>query len=513
MTFRRIVAFWAILLGSSGVSAGEDSSHGFLNLYSTQSFVSDRQTFERPRFLQGRTELMQFVGPWSLSASANYQEFSAFPWIRDDVRLNYEEGGRRWSLGDVNTANVSFQRSSMIGGLGVRHLWPRDPEKTAIRVNDNEIYLRRPAIVDIYVNGLLYSHQRRPSGALNLKEDPLLLGQSRIQVKIRDEFGVEETFPFDLMFSSHVLAEGEQQYAYEFGSPWKVIGADRLYRQEGVFSSLFHRYGITDQLMVGLNYQNWSYRTMAGAEVALKTDSGIFGLEGAISQVISVQGGAGRLTWKSPEISEGEDGGWRANANLEKAGDGFFPVTVESTAVPNYQTRADFEVARHFWTRWVATGGVTGEEAFPGLSNRQIYRLGILHLFDSQTRIELTGFRTQTNGAEDRGLLVVTWSEQPKRFSVSAFHDSQPRRSLADVRADFGNAGNLRALGLVETGQNKVELTGDGSLNFGKARLDHWMQRTPQGSNGISTLGLDTGLVWSSGNGISLAEPSVEAAN
>lgn len=512
MNLRRIVILSTILFHSWTVW-GEDSSHGFLNLYSTQSFLSDRQAFERQGSLQGRTELMQFVGPWSLNASGNYKEFSTSPWVRDDIRLNYEEGGRRWSLGDINTANVSFQRSSAVGGIAIRRQWPRDPEKTALRISDNEIYLKRPAIVDIYVNGLLYSHQRLPAGLINLKDDPLLLGQSRIQVKVRDELGLQETFPFDLMFSTQVLAEGENQYAYEFGTPWKMVGADRLYRQEGIFSSFFHRYGLTDDLMIGLNLQNWSYRTMGGFEMGWKTSLGTFGLEGAGSQVIAVQGAAGRLTWRSAESTEEEDSGWRGNIQVEKANDGFFPVGVDSSPTGTFQHRLDAQVARHFWTRWVGTCGVTGEEGFLAINNRQIGRLGILHLVDSQTRIELTGYRVQTTSPEDRGLLIISWTEQPKRFSVSAFHDSLPRKSLMDVQADLNGVGNVRAIGAVESAQNKMELTGDGLLKVAKVRLDHWSQRTATAATGGSTLGVDTGLSWSSGSGLSISEPSPETAN
>ncbi len=111
------------------------------------------------------------------------------------------------------------------------------------------------------MNGFLYSQLRLAPGIFNIRDFPLATGQNNVKVKIRDDLGQEETFDFSVLFENTLLGKGVHEFSYSVGLPWTDSGADRAYDNTGAFSTLFHRFGISDQVTLGLNFQNYSRKS------------------------------------------------------------------------------------------------------------------------------------------------------------------------------------------------------------------------------------------------------------
>ena len=54
--------------------------------------------------------------------------------------------------------------------------------------------IKRPSLVEIYINGVLYTQIRLNPGRFNIKDFPIVNGQNDVRVHIKDDLGQEESF-------------------------------------------------------------------------------------------------------------------------------------------------------------------------------------------------------------------------------------------------------------------------------------------------------------------------------
>lgn len=491
-------------LRSAGPELRSSPTSGYLNLRATQNYLSGAGVQESKAPLNGRADLVQQVLGFVFETGGTYLEHAENPWTRQDTRLvlDWEERLVRATLGDLTPTSRGFQIAPQLGGVSVRREFSIRPERTATRITDTEILIKRDSVVQFWVNGALYSEVRLPAGRFNLREFPLLAGFNKVEVRIRDDLGQEEKFDFDLLFDGNLLENGVHEFSYGFGFPSRPVGGDRAYDGQAVFSSIVHRMGVSDVLTVGVNFQNWFYRGMAGVEASRATKLGLFTAEGALSSILGVIGGAGRLRWRSPDRIEGIDPSWRLGAEFERRADSFFPVTPDALTPANIETRADAQLSRRVGERAIVGLGVFEEQAFFNGIDRRGVRGNLMIPLPRQWRAELSYQRAESDVIDERGMVTLSWSDLPGRLSMSASHESSSSAStvlLNRTNAKAVDDGRWTLSALSSPSASSVGLSGEYLTAPAALRLDHLSSEAAGLRQSTTGVGVDTAVVWADG--------------
>jgi outer membrane usher protein len=196
----------------------------------------------------------------------------------------------------------------------------------------------------------------------------------------------------------------------------------------------------------------------------------------------------------------GIDTNWRFGLDYERRSSTFFEISPNALVAVDYQSRTDAQVSRRFGWRIFAGVGSAYEEGFEGVMNRRIDRATLMLALGRRLRLELAGFRTtQVDFNEDRGLATLTWSDEPGRYSTSAYYDSLQHTSAVQLnrtneRPDRDWRGNVSYQNhdMVKTAGLSLE----GLAPFASARVDHFSQEAVTGRTRTSNLGVQTALVW-----------------
>lgn len=488
---------------------------GYLGLRLNQGFQYESSLSADSKLpLGGRVDFVHQNSGFVLESGGIYTEHSEHPWVRQDTRVVFDNEREmlRYQLGDLSPRTRGFQAATPLGGFSMHREFAIQPERTATRISASEILLKRASLVEIRVNGTLFTQLRLPSGRFNLREIPLLAGQNRISVKVRDDFGEEETFEFDLVFDALVLGAGEHEFAYQAGAPSKPSGSDRIYDSQAAFLSLFHRMGVSDSLTFGTNFQNYTYRYLLGVESVKATSWALFGADLAASRVLDVGGVAGRVRLQTLD----RIGDWEAPARLllshEEISENFYPVMVVSPAPNEIQKRTEAQLSKSFGPSVSAGVGAGWESAFIGAQDRRSWRANLITSITRRLRVEFSFSRTEIPQKDDRGLATLTWNDEPGRYSVSAYHDNLGNTSNVTLnRSNLQPSRDFRGH-LSHQKDDDGRLTSFGAeylASRGSLRLDHLASVSTDVTKTRSQtthLGLNTGVVWVGGEW-ALSEP------
>lgn len=492
-----------------------DSPSGFINLRANQSVISGDGVTDSHLPGAAQVDFVQSAWGWTFESSADAREHRDAVWTRGDVRLVYddEETLWRWMIGDIRTPGRGFEQSQPLGGLSLRKQFSIDPDRVAYRVGEFEILLKRDSMVEIIVNGVEFERLRRPAGRFNLRDSPSLSGLNRVTLRVRDDLGGIEEFEFDFVSEGRTLEKGEQEFAYAVGYPWLESGGDRLYDRTGAYSSIFHRYGVSDSLTIGVNLQNYFYRTVVGGEVDLASSLGLFTLESAACEVLGIRGFATRGRWRSLDSFAGLEPGWQLGVEILRQSDTFFPVAVTPVAPASFATTVGTWVRKALPGRVVASLGEVYEEAFDGNEPRKTDQAALTFPMGRQFRLEASYQRVRWTTNEDRGLLTLTWNDEPGRYSISAVHDSGADLSgLSLSRTNERAVNDWRAWAKAESrhGDSMARVDLEGLFRPGHLRLSQDSTRISGFGTQTTSLGLETGLVWAGGV-FALAAPVSDA--
>lgn len=488
---------------------------GFLNLRGSRVFLSGDAGPFRPEEqpISGRAEFLQAGKDWLFEASAESREYDRSVVQRGDTRWIYRspEGGWRLTAGDLNIVRRGFQTSPFLGGLSVRKGGPAQPERTAVRIGDRRLLVRRLSLVEVSYDGMVVSRGVVAAGELDLGADPLLQNPGPLTVRVRDDLGQEEVFRFDHGADMGLVAAGESEFSYNVGSPWRASGGDRAYDGQGAFTTLWHRYGVNERWTIGFNYQNWFYRHLYGAEISTVAGSGLFSFEAAGSAVIGVQGAAGRARWESGDGVFGAPG-WRLRAGYERRGETFFPVTVGPATPETWSGRGDLMVSKSFGRVAAGLGGVVEQPFGPG-KNRVVPQGNLDFILGGGARLQANYMQVQDAGVrEERAVIAFQWSEALPRLSVSSAYDDRNRERWLSLRRDNDNeTRDVRAR--VTDGRRSGGPFSDAQVDAftGPAvvRFDHF-DRTDFGTRARrAVVGVDTGISWGS-RGVTVGAPVKE---
>lgn len=220
---------------------------------------------------------------------------------RGDLRLTRPDPDSmvRYVAGDLRVPVRGMQSSPPLGGIGYYKDYELQPYLVVQPVSRRKILLRTPSEVEILVNGVKVKGMKLDAGEHDLVDFPGGVGANDIDVRVIDQFGHEEIISFPFIYEPTNLAKGLHNYGYSFGFPFYDELGERHYRMSEPTLSMFHRYGVTDQLTMGGHFQMNLEQGLGGVEGTYSTLMGVF--EGEVSMSRDVYGridGAGVLKFR-----------------------------------------------------------------------------------------------------------------------------------------------------------------------------------------------------------------------
>ncbi|KYG66896.1 hypothetical protein AZI86_07650 [Bdellovibrio bacteriovorus] len=490
---------------------------GYLNLRTQQSYrYGEVETEKLP--LNGHLDFVENIHGYVLESMADFTEGDQYPWRRQDTRLRFDNEDKmiRYTLGDLTLGARGFQQAPNVAGLSVVREFSIQPYKTLRPLSNTEIVIKRSSLLEIYVNGFLYSQLRMAPGIFNIRDFPLATGQNSVKVRIRDDLGQEETYDFSVLFENTLLGKGIQEFSYSVGLPWTESGADRAYNDKASFLSAYHRWGVSDQATVGLNFQNYLSKTMAGGEVSGIVNWGYLSLDaGFAGQGNKTQGFAQRFRYRSLDRMYGVDLPLLFSLEAENRDEAFQAVSVSDLITNNYVQRYDTQISLRHNDGWVFGVGA-GRIIYVGNAEQDNYRANLIVPLTRQARIEF-GYQ-RSNPAlpgqdQDRGLVSFNWLESQGRYSASAYYDSLNRNTNINLNRnakyrydDF----NVLAAFQNSDSTTSGNLTAEYLAQPFSLRLDHFTSQQNSTTIHNTGLGLNTALVWA-GSHVSLSQPIADS--
>ncbi len=476
---------------------------GYLNLRTQQSWQYGSDIENKRRGMTGNVELVENVRGFVLESSADFQEDGTDKWRRQDTRLRHddEENMIRYTLGDLTLRSVGFQISPSLAGMAGSREFSIQPYKTLTPLSSTEIIIKRSSIVEIYVNGLLFSQLRLSPGVFNIRDFPLASGQSSVRIKVKDDLGQEEVYDFSLLYENSLLAKGMQEFSYAAGLPWQVSGEDRAYDDKAVFVSLFHRHGISDQLTLGLNYQSYYSQLLLGGEVSGVSPWGYLSLQVAQGSESSQNVGyAQRLTYRSLDKIMGHQMPVLFMLEAENQDRDFRPVVAGMSSLDpqRYLRRYDGQANYRFASSWLLGIGA-GTLQFANQEDQRIYRGNLMIPLRRQMRVEIAYNKTVQSEEEDRVLLSFFWNESQGLHSASAYHDSLEKTTNLTVhRNNRYQYDDYRWNASVQNSdsRNFRSISGEYLTQPASVRLDHFNYDQNGQQSNVTSLGLNTGIAW-----------------
>lgn len=478
---------------------------GYLNFRMNKSFEYG------PMPLAGRLDLVENINGFVLESTADYLEQDIHPWKRQDTRIRKDDEERmlRYTLGDLTVPSRGFQVAPTMGGVGVSREFSIQPYRTARPLGNQELQIKRPSLVELYINGSLYSQIRLQPGNFNIRDFPLAVGQNNVKIKVRDDLGQEETFDFSMLFENTILTQGLHEFSYNVGMPWRVSEGDRAYSQYNNLFSMFHRYGFNDQFTGGVNIQNYLNQKLGGLEISKINTWGYTSADIAVSDNQQRHGAAGRLRYRSLDRMFGEETRTLLTLEYEKRDIDFLPVVVDSTGVAFLDSRYDLQLTHRFDRNIMVGVGGGYQKAYGGTEDNRIYRANLIFPFTAWTRLELSYNRNVGGPVAEQGFVSFYWAEREGLKSASAYYDtSNKSANMTFARSNQRNYDDYRLWGTVQNveGMTNANLSGEYLTQAGILRLDQYSRNQNNDSHSISTLGVSSGIAWA-GNEWALTQP------
>ncbi|MDG0814750.1 fimbria/pilus outer membrane usher protein [Bdellovibrio svalbardensis] len=480
---------------------------GYLNFRFNQSYQYGSLNTENKKLpLSGHVDFVENIHGFVLESMADYLEQDDHPWKRQDTRLRWDDEQRmnRYTLGDLTLTSRGFQMAPNMAGFSLVREFGIQPYKTLRPLSSTEIVIKRPSQVEVYVNGFMYSQMRLAPGVFNIRDFPLAIGQNNVKVKVRDNFGQEEIYDFSVLFENSILPKGVQEFSYGAGAPWTESGADRAYVKDAVFANAFHRVGLSDELTVGFNYQNYLSQSLTGVEASGITNWGYLSADVAYSaQTSSQKGYAEKFRYRTLDRMAGVDMPVTLTLESENHDQDFNPVSannlVPSTFLRRYDGQLNFRPGS-YWT--IGIGGSYLEQR--NTADQRLYRANVIFPLAGNCRVEVSYNKVVDNAVDDRGYISFFWNELQGRYSASSFYDSQQKNSNVTLsKNNLSKYDDFRASASIQNNEMNTQesLSAEYFTQPASLRLDQYSTQIGSTTNNITTLGINTGFAWVGSHG------------
>jgi outer membrane usher protein len=200
---------------------------------------------------------------------------SKFVRLTSELVYDSRSSLQRAIAGDFFASSNDLGSSLNMGGLSFQKVYRIDPYFIKQPLFNTTGLVSAPSEADVYINGMLIRREKLSPGEFELKNLSSYSGAGNVQVVIRDPFGREERLSYPFYFTDIVLKQGLHEYSYNIGFLRNNFGTESLSYGKPVFS-LFHRYGLTDDVSVGVTAEGAGRLINLGPQASLSSNK--FGL-------------------------------------------------------------------------------------------------------------------------------------------------------------------------------------------------------------------------------------------
>lgn len=264
----------------------------YINMNFTQAFQSDNLVFKNGREpIKAQFDSATHFGELLIEANGRSVEkrqeveSSEPDFVRENVRavLDFPSVGIRTQVGDLTYPIRSFQAFRPMAGVSLFTQISLQSSQLILPGNNYDLNLARPSKVSIYINEKLIQIIELPAGRHNLRDFPFVTGQNDLKLEITDDLGRTEVSNYSVLLASELLKQGIHEISYSAGVPSSEVDGIRTYDSSNLSTSIFHRYGYSQNLTLGVNAQFDRYQTVGSLEFTFVTSLGYFSVEPAMS--------------------------------------------------------------------------------------------------------------------------------------------------------------------------------------------------------------------------------------
>ncbi|SHF76793.1 Outer membrane usher protein FimD/PapC [Microbulbifer donghaiensis] len=223
-------------------------------------------------------------------------------WQRSEVRLVHDDMQRavRYSLGDVFYRATEFQVSPPLLGLSVERAYAEiQPHRNITPTGTRSFTVTQRSTVEIYVNDLYQDTLYLEPGRYDLSDFAINAGVNDVALVVTDASGEQRRIEFSLFSDPALLTKGLSEFSFNAGYQRGTTDLGGIgYDYDAPAFSGFYRYGVTDYLTLGANFQGTELQQIAGAEISLATPLGSLATNVSTSELQSVgRGTVASLRW------------------------------------------------------------------------------------------------------------------------------------------------------------------------------------------------------------------------
>lgn len=225
-------------------------------------------------------------------------EDSRFVRLNTSLTWDDRESLRRFIGGDFFASSGNLGGRVQMGGLSFSKIYRIDPYFIRYPLFDFTGLTSLPSDVELYVDGVRVSSERFAPGEFELRNFQGFGGAQTVEIVVRDALGREQRIVSPFYFTDQILRRGLHEYSYNLGLLRREFGLESNNYSDLALSA-FHRYGLTNNLNIGLRAEAGDGLTNLGIESAIKVGSlGLVRVEGSGSIAGEGSGAAGFFSYE-----------------------------------------------------------------------------------------------------------------------------------------------------------------------------------------------------------------------
>ncbi|MBI3557668.1 MAG: fimbrial biogenesis outer membrane usher protein [Deltaproteobacteria bacterium] len=369
---------------------------------------------------------------WVIEAASNYTSQQDHTFTRGDVRLVKDDPAHtiRYAAGDLSYPISTYQHFRPMAGFTFASNFTLQPYRVTIPLSSNEIFLKTPSRVVVFINGFQSQVLYLPAGRQDLKSLALGNGINFVRLEITDDVGRVEVLNFPWVSDADLLTKGLHQLAYSVGFPSTQVGNHRDYNSSLPTVSIFHRYGLSDTLTVGANYQGDHRQLVGGVEVTEAHRWGTLGLEPTIGHLSGYKSAlAGRLRYNYTDYNGPRFTQRNLLFGVEYKDAHFAELTDFDAIAPNVIPAVNLTAGYSQTVLPEVNARLSGTYDFnrgPGTVNDYLGSLALVKSWKSgmQASLTLTHRRSQTDQSENDLFFLLSWVMPESNHFVTASEDT-----------------------------------------------------------------------------------------
>jgi outer membrane usher protein len=362
---------------------------------------------------------------------------------RGDIRAvkDFPSKTLRTSVGDLVYPTLGFQTFRQMAGVSFTSNFSMARSKLTYPTGNYEIFLQRNSKVYIWVNDQLQQVLDLPAGRHSLRDFPFVNGANDLRLEIIDDVGREETQRYAYFSSTELLRPELHQFNYAFGAPGTDVGNNRIYNSTNTTYSAFHRYGLLEDLTIGVNAQGDAKQTIAGLEALWSTSMGFVKLEPAISILNGETAGAIRGSYSYSDYKGAMKTQRTYRFDIMHAGAAFTPLSNSADSLPSPSvTKRTLEITGGY-TQGISknlsantSGSMRFYDTVTGRQESFLLSLGANRKFDNGLSLSgtISHNKAQTGTEELNMFVFFLWSFPKEKQIVTAIHNSTDESSRFD---------------------------------------------------------------------------------